>query len=598
MNRKKVIAMGLAVMLTAQAALPIVTASAAEYTGDKEEVVYVIADADGNVSRVDVVNIFGEGDVTDYGDYSSVKMLNTTYEITLDGGRITFSTDKEKVYYQGTLENAQIPWNISLTYTLDGKTVTPEELAGSTGALEIHFKIDKNESCTSDFYDNFALQAALTLDTGLCKNIEAEGATMANVGSDKQLSYTILPGKGLDAYIRADVSDFEMDAVTINGVQLNLDVDIDDEELMDQVTQITDAARDLNDGAGSLSDGSKELLDGGSSLADGAAALYDGADELENGITSLENGVASIQKAAQQLNEKSKTLTDGSAAVSQGLSDACDGAEKLEQAASYAGFQETLKEKGLDLDQLQAGNTQAVQLIANQLQELNASLEQLKGMSGYDESEEAQAQAAALQSQISSLNSVSMLLQGNNAALSGTAMYFDGLEKGMGELTTGMEQLKNSYETMDAGIGSYTDGVGRLTDAYAQLVTGADALASGSRELVNGSADLKQGAGDLYDGMVSLDDGTKELKDGTQEFYEKTDGMDTKVENTINEMVGSLSGSASQVQSFVSDKNTNIASVQFVIKTAAVEKAQETVQTQAQTAKTGFLEKLIRLFRR
>ncbi len=90
---------------------------------------------------------------------------------------------------------------------------------------------------------------------------------MANVGSDKQFSYTVLPGKGLDAYIRADVSNFEMDAVTINGVQLNLDVDIDDAELMDQVSQITDAARDLNDGAGKLSDGTDELLDGGSSQA-------------------------------------------------------------------------------------------------------------------------------------------------------------------------------------------------------------------------------------------------------------------------------------------------------------------------------------------
>lgn len=115
---------------------------------------------------------------------------------------------------------------------------------------------------------------------------------------------------------------------------------------------------------------------------------------------------------------------------------------------------------------------------------------------------------------------------------------------------------------------------------------------------MNGSADLKQGASDLYDGMVSLDDGTKELNDGTREFYEKTDGMDTKVEDTIDDMVGSLSGSDAQVQSFVSDKNTNIASVQFVIKTTAIEKTQETVQTQAQTEKLSFWEKLINLFRR
>lgn len=63
-------------------------------------------------------------------------------------------------------------------------------------------------------------------------------------------------------------------------------------------------------------------------------------------------------------------------------------------------------------------------------------------------------------------------------------------------------------------------------------------------------------------------------------------------------MVGSLSGGDAQVQSFVSDENTNIASVQFVIKTTAIEKMQETVQTQAQTEKLSFWEKLINLFRR
>lgn len=42
--------------------------------------------------------------------------------------------------------------------------------------------------------------------------IQTDGATIANVGADKQISYTILPEKGLDAEITADVTDFEMDA--------------------------------------------------------------------------------------------------------------------------------------------------------------------------------------------------------------------------------------------------------------------------------------------------------------------------------------------------------------------------------------------------
>ena len=131
------------VLLGTMIASPI-PAHAAETAGGKEEVVYVMTDAEGNVESVNVVNIFGKGEVTDYGDYSSVKMLTSTEPITQDGDKITFSTQKEKVYYQGTLENAQIPWKIDINYKLDGREVSPEELAGQSGALEIHVLSPEN----------------------------------------------------------------------------------------------------------------------------------------------------------------------------------------------------------------------------------------------------------------------------------------------------------------------------------------------------------------------------------------------------------------------------------------------------------------------
>ena len=171
---------------------------------NKEEVVYIMLDAVGNVDNVNVVNIFGKGEITDYGNYSSVKMLTSTNPITQNGDTITFVSDQDRVYYQGTLDNAQIPWKVAIEYTLDGKVVTPEELAGQSGALTIHITITENEKCKGPFYDSCALQAAFTLDTTRCENIMAEGATLANVSANKQISYTVLPGKGLDATIRAD----------------------------------------------------------------------------------------------------------------------------------------------------------------------------------------------------------------------------------------------------------------------------------------------------------------------------------------------------------------------------------------------------------
>lgn len=75
---------------------------------EKEEVVYIMTDAKGGVNSVNVVNIFGKGSITDYGNYSAVKMLTSTEPINKDGDKIIFSTDEDRVYYQGTLDNAQI----------------------------------------------------------------------------------------------------------------------------------------------------------------------------------------------------------------------------------------------------------------------------------------------------------------------------------------------------------------------------------------------------------------------------------------------------------------------------------------------------------
>ncbi len=630
----------------------------------KEEVIYIMTDAEGNVENINAVNIFGKGSVTDYGQYSSVKMLNTTDPIEQDGDKITFTSDKEKVYYQGTMEHTEIPCNISFTYTLDGKEISPEDLAGKSGALEIHIKIDQNKKCTFDFYDNTALQINLTMDSETCENIQADGATLANVGADKQISYTVLPGKGLDAAVSADVTDFTMDAAAINGVRMNLDVDLDDDELMDKVTEIMDAAEKLNDGAGKLVDGTDTLSDGGKTLSDGADSMNQGVASLDEGITSLNTGVTKMQTALNTLNSQSanltngstqvlsalqaiqselskvavntdqlKQLTDSSAAIKQGINDAYNGAVTLQKNLSYEQYKAAMAANGLNLDQLQAGNTEAIQNLSVQISTLSTSIAQLQSMPDYATNETYQAQVAQMQSQIASLQYVVTLLGGNNAAISGTAQYFNTVSGGTAQLVEGLKNLKNNYETFDGaintmvttlkdlttnvttlktainqltekyttlntGIKNYTDGVASITCVYTQISSGTDSLLKGSKSLVEGSNTLKQGTSNLYESIQTLSDGTATLKDGTQEFYEKTDGMDTKIEDTIDDMINDLTGADTGTTSFVSDKNGTIDSVQFVIKTAAIEKPEEEQTVENTTTKTSLLDKFLNLFKK
>ena len=146
--------MALASLLVLNSTIPAFAAETSSSTpSEKEEVIYITLDASGTLKNTYVVNSFSGGSITDYGDYASVKMLNTSDSIEQNGDTITFSTSAQKAYYQGELTDTEIPWNISLRYYLDGQEYTAEEIAGKSGALEIRFQIMENANCSGTFYE-------------------------------------------------------------------------------------------------------------------------------------------------------------------------------------------------------------------------------------------------------------------------------------------------------------------------------------------------------------------------------------------------------------------------------------------------------------
>lgn len=646
--------MTLASLLVLNSAIP---AFAADTSGvapsEKEEVIYITLDASGTLKNTYVVNSFSGGSITDYGNYASVKMLNTSDPIEQNGDIITFSTSASKAYYQGELTDAEIPWNISLRYYLDGVEYSAAEIAGKSGELEIRFQIIENTACFDTFFDDYALQASFTLDTEQCNNISAPDATIANVGSDKQLTYTVLPGEGIDTTITADVADFEMSAVSINGIHLNLNVEIDDTELKDKVNELIDAVEQLDDGAVELSDGSAEMLDGSSELKDGASSLQSGITSLDEGVVTLENGLATVQSGLDTLNSQSGTLTAGSSEfkaalvtiqtavnsisvtnedltalteasgqIKQAISDLYDGAAALQANLGYGQYKALMAQNGLDIDALLAGNASAVETI----QSYEAMLEQLSTVPGMEDLvNQYKSQLLGTSEQIKSL------LNANSAAIGGMESYLNGisaelpaLTEGLAALNTqyeifdssisqlvntlgnmtgnlsalaeGINQLVVSYEELDSGINDYTGGVAQIVAGYSQVMGGVSSLAEGSKELVSGSGELYDGTVELYDGVVSLCDGAQEMADGTGEFRTETADMNDQIDEEIDSLLESIGGSMDDPVSFVSEKNTNVESVQFVIQTEAieVEETDEVVVTQEE--ELSFWQKLLQLF--
>lgn len=632
---KRISLCGLSVLLL----MPYSTVKAEE-TNEKEEVVYIVMKADGSTKSTNVVNIFSGGDIIDYGEYSSVKMLTTNDAIEQNGDEITFYTDADKVYYQGALDQTEIPWNIEIQYYMNDVEYTPSEIAGKSGNLKIKFIVTKNENCEKDFYDNYALQASFTLDTDQCSDITADGATIANVGNDKQLTYTILPGKGIDTEITATVKDFEMDAVSINGVKLNLNVEVDTTELTDKVAELIDATNKLNDGTTTLADGSSSLSDGTKSVLDGTSSVCSGVESLDEGIASLKNGIGTMQNGLRTLSDQSESLTDGSSTVknaletlnteltslsfdaqqlqelidantkiAEGIATLYDSSIQLTSAISYDAMKNSFVQQGVDIDNLLQQN----EAVAQQLEAYASQLEQ------GGQTEEAEKQ-----------RSIATLLRVNSSAMNGVGTYLDTVGTNAQKLTTALKMLNEqyaefsagintlvdslnqmvgnmnalkeaistiseNYQTLDDGLQMYTNAVDTLQDGFGNITSGVSRLANESKNLLEGTGTLNTGVSNLYDATKQLCDGATELADGTNTMNEEVSGMDTEIEDKIAEVLDSLQGN-DEVVSFVSEKNTHVKSVQFVMKTDGIKKEEAKEVEETTQKEESFIGKLLALF--
>ena len=610
MNKNKKI---VAALLAGTMILTSVTPAMAETApSSKEEVIYVNLTSGGSVKEMYAVNIFDDKNITDYGDYLSVELLNTTDNINQNGDEITFSSSADRVYYKGKMKSTIMPWNISIKYYVDGKEYAPEEAAGKSGKMEIYFKVSKNEAYDGPFYDAYALQASFILDTEIAKNITAADATLANVGNKKQLTYTILPGEGIDTVITADVTDFEMDAASINGIPLNMNIQVNDEELMNKVDEllggiedIDNGADELNSGVNRLSDatrddlqpGVNQLNDGMKDLNDGVLKIQDGLDELNSKSYELTSGSAQVLSALNTINSQLNSqeqkdsisqLVSGSAGIKDGITNLTGKLGELQAGVSYAKFMDALAAKGLSdeaISQLELSNTQIAGMlessnpvVAGTILKNNQIIEGLKsGINQY----------------LTTVNTnITALYQGAQSLNTEYAKLDAGIRSlavSVQQLADGVNQLVSEYGKLDKGVNEYTEGVAKVIAGYSQIVTGTSDLLSGSGELRDGTAELVNSIAELYDG-------TSQLKDGTGEMRDETDGMDTQITDKIDEMVNGITGGNYELVSFVSEKNTNVKAVQFVIQTESVQIKEADEATPVVEEKLNFWQKVLKLF--
>lgn len=414
-------------------------ALAAEDATEKEEIVYANLSSTGQVQAIYVVNAFDleqPQTIHDYGAYTETKNLSTSDALIYQDGQVSISAPKGRFYYQGTLAERQLPWEIQVSYFLDGSPIDASTLAGSSGHLEIKMDITKNSAETASFYENYALQATLALDTSRCKNISADGATEANVGTNKQLTYTILPGSEKHISIQSDVTDFEMDGININGISLALDVDADQID----TPSFTGKINDLKGAVSSLHTGAQDLANGSGQIRDGLNRINDSSVSLTQASSTVLSAIGELSNGAETLKTKLSALPSGLDTAVNGLNQVTEQSD-MEKAvlANLKNSQDPNVQALLTIYQSKMG---AVGQVANGLSEKKTELADL------------------------------------NPALT--------------TLTDSLSTLEEQYGDFDAALGAYTGGVATIQKNMGQLAVGADTLSDGANTMNQETSHIDQ----------------------------------------------------------------------------------------------------------
>ena len=646
----KIIAVAMAGAICGSTAFSSISLAATK-SSEKEEVIYANLTSSGDIEKIYAVNIFEDKDIVDYGVYETVKNMNTMDKINYSNGKITIQNSEDKLYYQGVMkQNTQMPWTIKVRYKLDGVEYAPSELAGKSGKLEISISIKENKNCKKNFFENYALQTVVQLDTNLCENIKSDEATMANVGGLKQLTYTILPGNEKDIKITTDVTDFEMSEIQVNGINLNLGLDkdsIDTSSLTGELDKLKDAVNDLDDGANELNDGAKKLDDGAVTLTDGIKTIQEGLDQLNSKSSSLTSGSSEVLSALKtiqsSLNNVStsskdlKQLSSASTSIKSGIDSLVNGLKTVD--SSIDTYNSSLKKAGLNsASELAQKNKQAISALGITSTQRKLYSAYTSGGSQAVSAELAKlaqagdSEAVALYKQVSAGNtdavtqyvqaagkliSVETLLKADASYIEGSSKLINGIDaqmstsSGQTTLMSGAVSLQTNYKKFDASIQDLVSslnnlmanmtqlksGINKLTDNYATLDSGIKEYTSAVNKITNGYSKVYEGALDLVSGTHSLYKGTTELTDGTGEFKGETSDLDSKVDDEVDSMIDNFAGGDFEVESFVSDKNTDVDSVQFVIKTEAIKKEEVKVEEE-KTEELNFWQKLLNLFRK
>ncbi|MDO4344954.1 MAG: hypothetical protein Q4C50_09150 [Eubacteriales bacterium] len=472
------------------------TAKTGNTEDKKSETVYVIADASGSTQEVIVEewlkNVEGLESMNDRSDLTDIENVEGEETFTQDGGKIVWDAKGNDIHYQGNSEK-ELPVSVHITYYLDGREISPEELAGKSGEVTIRYDYTNREKKKVELsgekksvYVPFTVMSGMIFTDNCVKDVSINSGKV--ITSDDKTVVVGVAFPGLkdslkfekededDPDIDLDIpdyvevtftaEDFEMEmsaSLVMSDLFNDLDLEREDDrkELTDAIEELTDGAQELAGGSSDLADGVGELYDKLPDLTDGVQSLKDGVVEYTDGVSSVDSGVSELKSGSSRLVSGVSELSSGAGSLADGAGSLADGAKTLASGTK----------------DMKAGVSGA-----------KSGSEQL--LNGY---------------------------LGQNGAVAGAKTLADGAK----QLDGGMDALVSGADTLINGAGTLASGLTSVNEGAVLLDNGAGKLQGGAKELSQGTQQLAVSSTELVSAVETVGKTLKELQiklneEGTQ----------------------------------------------------------------------------------
>ena len=299
-------------------------------TATYDEAYYAMTDYYGNLTDGSVVKSYrtnGIATLTDYGDYDEIINLTDGTVPARNGGMTTFRLDEKALpgtfYFEGktTKPFQQLPWTISMSYTLNGVPTKAEDLAGQAGVVEIRLDIVPNERASEYARNNYTLEAMAIFNQDDILSLEAPGAQVQLIGNLRAVLFLGLPGEECHYTIRVGSEDFSFGGMTFLMVPATLsqlaeiaklserkdDLEENYNKLSGSIDSLLDAMTAMTGSLNASANGLEQLNKARGIFSDGKGVIYSGTDALREDLSNLADVLEPVEGQIEAL---SKTISD------------------------------------------------------------------------------------------------------------------------------------------------------------------------------------------------------------------------------------------------------------------------------------------------